>query len=181
MRNPAIYDQLVSEIDQAADHGQITFPVQYSDAVKLPFLCACIKEAFRVHPSVALTMGRTVPPGGMELCGVYIPPGYRVGMNGAVVHRDQSIFGPDADQFRPSRWLEGDASTMEKYMLHFGAGTRTCIGKNISMAEIHKLVPYVLRCFKMELLEDKPWKTRNLWFNKQEGVVVRLTRRKDVS
>jgi hypothetical protein len=31
----------------------------------------------------------------------------------------------------PDRWLEGDGKNMDRYMLHFGAGTRTCIGKNV--------------------------------------------------
>jgi cytochrome P450 len=178
MRNPAVYEQLIQEIDTAAEEGQLSSPVKYSEAIKLPFLCACIKEALRVHPGVALTMARVVPTEGVELCGVYIAGGYRVGMNGAVLHYDQTIFGIDADQYRPGRWLEGDTANMDKNMLHFGAGTRTCIGKNISLAELHKLIPYLLRHFKFEMWEqDKPWTTRNLWFNKQEGLVVRVRRR----
>ncbi|KAK4935422.1 hypothetical protein LTR10_023527 [Elasticomyces elasticus] len=179
MRYPAVYDQLLQEIDTAADNGQLSSPVKYAEAVKLPFLCACIKEALRVHPGVALTMARKAPAEGIELCGTYIPAGYRVGMNGAVIHFDKSIFGPDADEYRPSRWLEGDTSTMDKCMLQFGAGTRTCIGKNISLAELHKLIPYLLRNFKVEMWEkDKVWKTRNLWFNKQVGLEVRVTARR---
>ncbi|KIX04389.1 uncharacterized protein Z518_05257 [Rhinocladiella mackenziei CBS 650.93] len=178
MKNPTVYAQLMQEIDTAAENGQLSSPVKYSEAIKLPFLCACIKEALRVHPGVALTMGRIVPTEGLELCGEYIPGGYWVGMNGAVIHYDKTIFGADADQYRPSRWFEGDAANMDKYMLHFGAGTRTCIGKNISITELHKLVPYVLRYFKLEMWEaDKTWTTRNLWFNKQEGLIVRVTAR----
>ena len=166
MKNPRVYEDLMQEINQAAEKGQLSSPVKYSGAVKLPLLCACIKEALRVHPSVALTMGRVVPAEGLELCGKYIPAGYWVGMNGAVVHFDKSVFGPDADEHRPRRWLEGNAATLDKYMLHFGAGTRTCIGKNISLAELHKLIPSCLRNFKLEMWEDgKTWKTRNLWFN----------------
>ncbi|KIW60511.1 hypothetical protein PV05_00723 [Exophiala xenobiotica] len=179
MKNPAVYEQVLQEIDTAAEKGELSSPVKYAEAIKLPFLCACIKEALRVHPGVALTMGRTVPAEGLELCGVYIPGGYRVGMNGAVVHYDKNIFGEDADQYRPGRWLEGDTSKMDKSMLHFGAGTRTCIGKNISLAELHKLIPYLLRNFKVEMWEqDKTWKTTNLWFHKQEGLEVRVTARR---
>jgi cytochrome P450 len=178
MKNPDVYDQLLQELDTAAERGELSSPVKYSEAIKLPFLCACIKEALRIHPGVALSMGRLVPTEGLELCGVYIPGGYRVGMNPAVIHYDQTIFGPDADQYRPSRWLEANAATMDKHLLNFGAGTRTCIGKNISIAELHKLVPHLLRHFKVEMWEkDKTWKTRNLWFNKQTGLEVRVTAR----
>jgi cytochrome P450 len=131
MKSPDVYQDLMAELDSAAARGELGNPVQYAEAIKLPFLCACIKEGMRLHPSVGLTMPRMSPKGGLEICRHFIPEGYRVGMNAAVIHLDQSIFGPDADQFRPARWLEGDATTMDKYMLQFGAGTRTCIGKNV--------------------------------------------------
>lgn len=178
MKTPEAYKQLLEELDDAAERGELSSPVKYAEAIKLPYLCACIKEALRVHPGVALTMARIVPLEGLELCGTYIPAGYRVGMNGAVIHYDKSVFGDDADQYRPGRWLEGDISKMDKCMLHFGAGTRTCIGKNISIAEIHKLIPYLLKTFHVELWEpEKTWKTTNSWFNKQEGLEVRVTAR----
>ena len=138
MKTPDVYDALLVELDRAATQGALSSPVQHHEAIKLPLLCACIREAMRLHPSVGLTMPRISPRAGLQICGRFIPAGYTVGMNAAVVHRDRSILGEDADNFRPSRWLEGDASLMEKYMLHFGAGTRTCIGKNVSN-RIHPL------------------------------------------
>lgn len=131
MKNPEIMKQVQQEIDQAAAAGRLSHPVQYAEASKLPLLCACIKEALRLFPSVQLSMPRHVPKGGLEIAGTYIPEGWRVGMNGAVIHYDKTIFGEDADQYRPARWLEEGAAHMDKYMLHFGAGTRTCIGKNV--------------------------------------------------
>ncbi|GAB7353809.1 hypothetical protein MBLNU459_g4187t1 [Dothideomycetes sp. NU459] len=178
IKTPSVYAQLMAELDAAAAAGQLSFPVQYAEAIKLPLLCACIKEAMRLHPSVGLTMPRISPAGGLLLCDRLIPAGYRVGMNAAVVHFDKDVFGADADQFRPSRWIEGDATMMDRYMLHFGAGTRTCIGKNISLSELHKLVPQVLRMFSLELADPSAqWKTSNMWFNKQTNLSVRLTRR----
>lgn len=34
-------------------------------------------------------------------------------------------------------------------LLHFGMGARTCIGKNISLLEVYKLVPTFLRRFEV--------------------------------
>lgn len=198
LKTPSVYRELQEEIDAAAQTGALSSPVRYAEATKLPLLCACIKEAMRLHPSVGLTMPRVVPKGGIELEGQHIAAGYRIGMNAAVVQRDPTIFGSDADEFRPSRWIEGDSKHMEKYMLNFGAGTRTCIGKNvsdkmrksvvvvltemgacqISLCELHKLVPQVLRGFDLELVDGRgTWHTENLWFNKQTGIHVRVKRR----
>lgn len=83
-------------------------------------------------------MPRVSPsPDGVCINGIRIRPGYRIGVNGHVVQRDKSVFGDDAEIFRPQRWLAGPTSAeqlmkMGRRMLNFGAGTRTCIGKNVS-------------------------------------------------
>jgi cytochrome P450 len=55
-----------------------------------------------------------VPSGGARFCGVQIPAGTVVGVSAAVVHRDTDIFGPDADQFRPERWIPGNEEDNER-------------------------------------------------------------------
>lgn len=178
MKNPDVYEALQQEIDEAYREGRMSEPVRFAEALKLPLLCAVVKEAMRIHPAVQLSMGRIVPSEGMELCGKFIAGGSWVGMNGAVIQFDTSIFGADADRFRPTRWLEPGAANMDKHMLAFGAGTRTCIGKNISLAELHKLTPQVLRHFDLELTDkDRAWKTTNTWICKQDIGLVRLTKR----
>jgi cytochrome P450 len=67
----------------------------------------------------------------------------------------------------------------------FGLGSRTCIGRHISMLEMCKLVPRIVRDFDLELaggLEQRgrKWRTRNWWFVKPEGLVVRVRERKRV-
>lgn len=59
----------------------------------------------------------------------------------------------------------------------FGAGPRTCIGKNISLLEIYKIVPQIMRSFDFQLLSEDEWETRCFWFVKQRGLRVRVLRR----
>ncbi|CEJ86201.1 hypothetical protein VHEMI04037 [[Torrubiella] hemipterigena] len=179
MKYPAACEKLQMEIDTAFASGTLSNPPKYSEAVNLPYLSATIKEAMRLHPSVGLTMPRLVPKGGVELAGKFIPQGYIVGMNAAVVGHNHGVYGERPDEFDPGRWLRGDTAPMERYNLVFGAGTRTCIGKNISLSEIYKLVPLVMRFFTFTLSEpEKQWSTHNAWFNKQTGVNVRVEKRK---
>lgn len=52
----------------------------------------------------------------------------------------------------------------------FGLGSRTCIGKNISLLEMSKLVPQLLKRFDFVLDESfrgREWTLRNRWFVKQ--------------
>lgn len=206
MQRPECMQKLVAEIDEFTAQGLLSEPhIRYNEAIKMPYLVACCKEGMRLHPSVGLGMPRHVPAGGVTISGRYFPAGSRVSINAAVFHYDESIFGPDAAEFNPDRWIKGDASLMDRHMLHFGGGSRTCIGKNvscppwaipkhpsdesdrkltfsftvqISLAEMHKLIPAFLRRFKVELADPKrSWKTQNYWFNKQTGICVHVKTR----
>lgn len=161
LRNPAAMARLRAELDEAGRkgifHDNETGLVTWAEAQKLPYLDACIKEAFRVHPAPGLPMERIVPPQGAEIAGRFIPGGTIVGCSAWVFHRNKNIFGEDADVYRPERWLvdeslgkdkeEARVKEMTGTMLQFGMGSRTCIGKNISLLEIYKLVPSLLRAF----------------------------------
>ncbi|KAM0711528.1 hypothetical protein Q7P35_000894 [Cladosporium inversicolor] len=134
MRNPEVHAELLAEIDEATSPGKLSSPPRFREASDLPFLCATIKQAMRLHPSVGLTMPRVAPVGGLEISGTYVPAGCDIGMNAAVVGYNEEILGPDVYEFQPKRWLGENAATLEKHNLIFGAGTRTCIGKNLSIA-----------------------------------------------
>ena len=119
MKTPRAYRKLVDEIDRATFSGQLgPGCIKYKQAARLPYLDACCKEGMRLHPSVGWTMPRHVPAGGREILGERFEAGTRVGMNAAVVQRDPSIFGADADEFNPDRWLGEDAVKMKRCMLH---------------------------------------------------------------
>jgi cytochrome P450 len=137
MKHPHTLSNAVSEVLHADQSAKLSTPVQYAETMShLPYTCACIKEATRLFPSFAVRLRRVAPARGLEICdGYHIPAGCWIGMNAAVVQRDKSVFGADADEFRPERWLESveRSHAMEKGMLVFGAGTRTCTGKNVSV------------------------------------------------
>ncbi|KAK2774839.1 cytochrome p450 oxidoreductase [Colletotrichum kahawae] len=171
-------------MNKADRDGKLSPVVQYSESLELEYLELCIKEAMRMHPGVSYPLERIVPEGGVELCGVHLPAGTIVGMNAAVIHRNYEIFGPDADKFRPGRWFcpEEQAKNMDRHLLTFGAGARTCIGKNISIMEVGKFVPQILRQFDLEWASTEPeWKVKTYWFAKQSGLLVRFTPRSAAS
>ncbi|KAJ6276547.1 cytochrome P450, partial [Bipolaris maydis] len=179
MRTPSAYAKLTDEVDQADQAGLLSPNIQYHEAVGLPYLMACCKEGMRLHPSVGMTLPRHVPQGGCVIAGEWFPEGSRVGVNAAVVQRDRGIFGHDADDFVPERWFRADATKIERYMFqvrvttssNFGGGARTCIGKNISLCEMYKVIPQLVRSFDLQLLDPRSeWKTRNYWFNKPRKV-----------
>ncbi|TQS32122.1 hypothetical protein Golomagni_07573 [Golovinomyces magnicellulatus] len=104
-------------------------------------------------------------------------------MSAPVIHSDTTIFGQDANAFSPERWLQSDeeqVKRMDRCLMTFGYGTRTCIGKNISLMEMGKLVPRLLREFDLEWASEKSeWQVFNYWFARQEGLICRLRQRRN--
>ncbi|KAI0169008.1 cytochrome P450 [Hypoxylon sp. FL1284] len=187
LRNPSALKKLLKEIDEAASSGLFsdydTGLVTWTESQKLPYLDACIKEAFRLHPAAGLPLERIVPEPGAEIAGRYVKGGTIVGCSAWIIHRRPEIWGDDVDAFRPERWLvDADLKGEEKdeqerrvremngMMFQFGMGSRTCIGKNISLLEIYKVVPSLLRRFDIQFKDPRQeWKLVNAWFVKQQN------------
>ena len=148
LSNVAVKETLLKEIDTAVSEGSLTFPCAYRDGVKLRYFQACLKETLRLFPAVCYILERIVPANECLQLGEYtIPPGCIVGISPTTYHRQPHIYGPKADQFDPSRWLDSDEQTvayLERHNLAFGAGSRVCVGKNISLMEMTKALPFLL-------------------------------------
>jgi cytochrome P450 len=154
LKNPQVQRKLEKELDNA----NLEFPVSWKATQSLPYLEAVMLEAMRIHSGVGLMLERIVPSEGFTFPdGRYIPAGTIVGMNPWVIHRNEEVFGPDVETFRPERWLQYDDESEEGYEarkkkmkganLAFGAGPRTCIGKFLSMLESYKLIATMFGMF----------------------------------
>ena len=188
LKAPSTLSKLRSELSSARSRNEISTPCPtwQQTQTKLPYLCAVIKESLRLNPALALTLERIVPAAGMQLRDpkrTFLPPGTVVGINPYVLHRDPRIFGEDPDGWNPDRWLteeERETKSMEHALLVFGAGKRGCLGRNIAMLELHKLVPAVLMKFDIRLRHpEAEWDVRNAWILIQTGLEVQLSLRKD--
>ena len=76
----------------------------------------------------------TLPTGGGPngVFPILIRKGEAVGYAPYVMHRRQEIFGPDAEAFRPERWLENGGRLFSKVgfgYVPFNGGPRMCLGR----------------------------------------------------
>jgi cytochrome P450 len=136
------------EIETADKAGQLSNPVKYEEVrVRLPYLVACIKESLRLNPPATNLFARIAPKQGKQIGNVFVPPGTEITSYAYVVQRDPELYGPDPDSFRPERWLESaeKASEFDAASFVFGIGPRVCLGKDIAMMELYKLIPEVSR------------------------------------
>ncbi|KAH9909692.1 cytochrome P450 [Xylariomycetidae sp. FL2044] len=177
-----VHAALTHEIQTAVSDGTIRPDgnVEWTEAQGLPYFQACLKEAMRVRPAVGVNIQRYVPPEGAVVEGHHLRGGTRLALNGWVLHRDRDVFGPDADAYRPERWLEDEdnAKTMERYMFQFGGGSHVCIGRNLALLEINKVIPRLLRDFEFRLVDpSRELKAKATFFVVQEGLEVYISRR----
>ncbi|KIY00077.1 uncharacterized protein Z520_03762 [Fonsecaea multimorphosa CBS 102226] len=188
LKNPDSLSRLTTELDSAAALKKISSPspTWIEAQQSLPYLCAVVKEGLRMNPALSLPLERVVPKEGLTLqhedgTHTFLPGGTVVGINPWVFHRSPHVFGSDAETWNPGRWLsdqERETKNMEHSLLSFGAGKRSCLGKNIAMLELHKLVPALLMKFRIELNDPKrEWEVSNAWVLNQTGLNVRLALR----
>jgi cytochrome P450 len=145
MTNHKVYAKLQTEISEAVESGTVSSPViTDSEARKLPYLQAVIREGLRILPPAAGTVPRTVPPEGDTINGVFVPGGTNIGTNLWAIMRNTKIWGEDAEVFRPERWLETlpeKLKDMENASeLVFGYGKWKCLGMGIAKMELNKLL-----------------------------------------
>lgn len=187
LKYPEALKKLRGEIeDSEIQIGNKDLPVTFKQSQAMPYLQAVMKEALRMHPATGLPLWRVVPKGGAKISGRFFPSGTVIGVNSWTAHYNENVFGPDADVFRPERWLEAKEQDpeklkrMEAYYMPFGLGSRTCLGRHISELEMSKLIPRLVRDFEFELEKPaKTWQTENYWFVKPTDfrVKVRLASR----
>ncbi|KAI1077430.1 cytochrome P450-like protein [Whalleya microplaca] len=192
LRHPECLKKLRSELDDKARKGHFKDNykglVTWAESQDLPYLDACINEAFRIHPAPGLPFERVVPAEGLEIGGKFVKGGTIVGCNAWVIHRSKEVFGDDVEAYRPERWLVNDKKDkeqelarirrMKNTLMQFGMGPRVCLGKHIGLMEMYKLIPSVLRRFDLQL-EDSSKKPRfwNGWFVRPVDFHVRFQKR----
>ena len=136
---------------------------------RLPYLEATLLEALRLTPTFGLSLGRKVPSIGCKLNDYFIPPGYVVSMSGWANNVNKDYFGTDAAEFKAERWIgnhpteiakdgTGLPRTMKNYLeggwFTFGAGSRVCIGRHLTMISYFKFVSKFVRQFDIEVVND---------------------------
>jgi cytochrome P450 len=148
--------ELHSEIPNLLDpSSQITS----ADIDRLPYLNAVLNETMRVFPPVPLTLREAACDTTIQ--GSFVPRGTTVVICPWAINTSTHLWGPDAREFNPDRWLgQGKANTggaESNYAITtFLHGPRSCIGKDFAKAEFACLVASLVGRFEMAF-EDPEW------------------------
>jgi cytochrome P450 len=155
VRHPDAMARLLAELDDDPAGG--------------PYLDAVVRETLRVRPVLGDT-GRILSAPA-EVDGWQVPAGIMVAPALCLVNLDPDVH-PDAEAFRPQRWLDG--SPPPRSWVPFGAGRRSCLGAGFAMFEMKVVIRTVLRRLALRQARpgDERMKLRNITLTPGRGAEV---------
>lgn len=130
-----------------------------ADSASLVYLEAALRETLRLYPPVPFTT-KDASRDVILSDGTPIRAGTTVGLTFFAMGRDPRVWGEDAAEFKPERWLETSsdcqrpkiASVTSFKFIAFNAGPRTCLGANLAILELKTVAATLLRAFRFELV-----------------------------
>ncbi|OSD02190.1 cytochrome P450 [Trametes coccinea BRFM310] len=180
-QRPEEQERLRAEVTEARNGNDLTY-----DALdRLPYLDAVCRETLRLYPPVA-AIGRgsskdmklplhtpIVGEDGTIMHEVPVPAGIWVLVNIQASNCNPDLWGEDAFEWKPDRWLKPFPTALEdaripgvySNLLSFSGGSRSCIGFKFSQLEMKVVLSLLISSFKFEMT-DKPivWKTSAVSF-----------------
>ncbi|KAH6909132.1 cytochrome P450 [Coprinopsis sp. MPI-PUGE-AT-0042] len=154
-------DRLRSEIRQAKEDYRT---LNYDEIMGLPYLDAVCRETLRLYPPVPLTCRHSVKDAvlplhtpirgadGKLLTEVVVPASTDVMVSLMGCNRNVDLWGPDAGEWKPERWLNELPQTLTdskipgvySHLMTFIGGGRSCVGFKFALLEIKLMTFHLL-------------------------------------
>lgn len=161
-KNPTVQDKIVFEIKESVewagiDNSTEDFTSRLNETAidKMQYLHATISETLRLYPAVPVD-------GKMADEDDVLPNGYRVikgdGINYMIyaMGRMTYLWGEDAEEFRPERWLVNGFFQQESpyKFISFNAGPRICLGKGFAYRQMKIMAATLIHFFRFKLADE---------------------------
>uniref|UniRef100_A0A0D9XLR9 Cytochrome P450 n=1 Tax=Leersia perrieri TaxID=77586 RepID=A0A0D9XLR9_9ORYZ len=162
-KHPEVQEKICREAIEATNAGESVSIDEFSQSLtdqalnKMHYLHAALTETLRLYPAVPMDnkqcFSDDVLPNGFNVnkgdIVFYIP--YAMG-------RMESLWGKDAEAFRPERWLDENGVFQQESPFKFKAfqaGPRICLGKEFAYRQMKIFAAVLLRFFVLKLHDDK--------------------------
>lgn len=189
-KNPAVESEIVNEIKQSDENPEGS---AYDYAKELVYTHAALHESMRLYPPVPEDSKQVSADGVDDVWpdGSVVRRGSTVAYHIYAIGRMESIWGEDWAEFRPERWLEeGEEGEGRRKKVFVGkdpysypvfqAGPRVCLGKEMALLQMKRMVAGVLRRFRVvptAAEEFEPVLLPYLTGRMEGGLAVRFERR----
>ncbi|KAG1800357.1 cytochrome P450 [Suillus plorans] len=173
--HPEILSRLREEIISKV--GPTRMPT-YGDIKEMKYLQAVLNETMRLFPAVPFNVREAVHDTTLtspepEKKPLFVPGGAVVVYSVFLMHRRTDLWGPDALEFDPDRWLD---ERMQKYQLAnpfifvpFNAGPRICLGQNFAYNQMSFMLIRLLQNFSAIALSPEPAMCPPAWWTEKDG------------
>ena len=178
-REAAVERKLAAEVADVLQGALPTFETVTARA--MPYLHGFVQEVLRLWPPVPFDVKQCcaddVLPGGQA-----VPAGTTVLYLPFAMGRDAALWGEDAEELRPERWMasEGGSPVCSAYRNPvFQAGPRICLGIQMAQFEVKMLVAMMVQKFTFSPVpghEDAPMQV-NITLSVKDGLHVRVADR----
>ncbi|KAK2616257.1 hypothetical protein QQS21_000892 [Conoideocrella luteorostrata] len=138
--------------------------VSSSEIDRLPYLHAVCSEVFRLYAPLPQNVRDALHDTTIE--GIRVPRGTRIILAPWATNVDGELWGRDAKEFRPDRWLSTDhggmydvktassgGATSNYAFLSFSHGPRSCIGQSFARGELACFLAAWVGRFRFELAD----------------------------
>ena len=132
---PEVQNQAHAELDEVVGNAR---PPTFADMPSLPYIRAMVKETLRWSPIVPFG----VPHASIAddwYGGMFIPKGTICLQNMRVINYEPEVFGNDAAEFNPARYLDEQQHRQVRVLdgreeghMAFGFGRRICPGRYVA-------------------------------------------------
>lgn len=110
-----------------------------------------MNEALRLYPPSPNVQRQTMED--IQLDNLKVPRGTNIWIDVVAMHHDVTIWGNDANKFKPERFMNdanGESNHKMGY-LPFGFGGRSCVGRNLTFMEYKIVLTLLLSKFKFKV------------------------------
>lgn len=141
--------------------------LDYDTLMNLPLLNGLVRETLRLWPPVPMLARRALRDAvlpldkpitsvnGQEISEIVAPENTHVLVSILSCNRDPKIWGPDAAEWKPERWLsplpesvsEAHVPGVYSNLMTFTGGSRSCIGFKFAQLEIKIVLSILLKTF----------------------------------
>uniref|UniRef100_A0A914Z0N0 Cytochrome P450 n=1 Tax=Panagrolaimus superbus TaxID=310955 RepID=A0A914Z0N0_9BILA len=154
--HPELEQIILEEINE---HIKTPDDIDYNCVKNLEYLERVVKETTRLHPSAYLVTARRAIESVILQCSdgssIQIDKGTCILPNIPVITTDKKVWGKDASEFNPDRFLpENSENRHPMAWLPFGAGLRICPGKTLAIYETKATLVRLLMEYKFEFCNE---------------------------
>ncbi|KAI8138496.1 cytochrome P450 [Fennellomyces sp. T-0311] len=154
MLHPRVENKLLAEIDKYLPKESKDSSTLYEIVKSLTYTHAVLYESLRLYPSVPLG-SRVALEDDIWPDGTRIKKGDITTWSVYSMGRSTKVWGPDALDYRPERWIDNDGKLKRESQYKwpvFQAGPRVCLGQNLAILEAVIAIATMLQRYRFTLV-----------------------------